>query len=164
MHASEHAGCRNTIVGTTCVQRVNHACQSNFLWYTETEATLVWPYSSPICTMGTPCDSRRAAAMLRICRPRSRRTAELLVSPSSPQFQLRLWLSPSLHEHHMAEQPQHLVSCCDSCLVCRSSRLASMQAAGGRILTLPLQLTNNRWQADQDMAVLSTAYNRAYCQ
>lgn len=32
MHASEHAGCSTTIVGTTCVQRLDHACQITFLW------------------------------------------------------------------------------------------------------------------------------------
>jgi len=34
--------------------------------------------------------------MLRIWRDRSRNTDGVFVSPSSPQFQLRLWLSPSL--------------------------------------------------------------------
>ena len=58
--------------------------------------TLECPYSSPMRIMGTPWDSRSAAARLRICLWRRRSTFFLAVSPSAPQFQVRLWLSPSL--------------------------------------------------------------------
>ena len=58
--------------------------------------TFEWPYSSPMRIMGTPCDSSSAAARLRIWRCRRRSTLFLAVSPSAPQFQVRLWFSPSL--------------------------------------------------------------------
>jgi hypothetical protein len=76
---------------------------------------LEWPYSSPMRIMGMPCDSSRAAARLRICRARSRLTLEMSVSPSTPQFQLRLWFSPSLQQSSafsdgLTKQPHQLSS------------------------------------------------------
>lgn len=56
----------------------------------------LWPYSSPMYSMGTPCATSSAASMLRIWRCRRLFTAGDSVGPSAPQFQLRLWLSPSL--------------------------------------------------------------------
>ncbi|CPU66495.1 Uncharacterised protein [Mycobacteroides abscessus] len=46
--------------------------------------------------MGTPCDSSSVAKKFRRWRARSDRTSGSSVGPSAPQFQDRLWLSPSL--------------------------------------------------------------------
>ena len=56
--------------------------------------------------MGTPCDSSSAAARLRIWRCRRRSTLCLAVSPSAPQFQVRLWFSPSLQMKPPHQRPQ----------------------------------------------------------
>lgn len=73
--------------------------------------TLEWPYSSPMRIMGVPWDSSSAAARLRICRARSRRTLGFRVSPSTPQFQLRLWFSPSLLPYHRSILSVPMHSC-----------------------------------------------------
>src|SRR6202011_1654832 len=52
--------------------------------------------SSPACSMGTPCDRTNVASMFRICRLRKALTAASWVAPSTPQFQLRLLLVPSV--------------------------------------------------------------------
>ncbi len=51
--------------------------------------------SSPWLIIGTPWESISVAMKFRICRARSRSTSGSSVSPSAPQFQDRLWLSPS---------------------------------------------------------------------
>ena len=56
----------------------------------------VRPSSSPCEIIGTPWLSSNVVRKLRCCRPRSSRTSGSSVSPSTPQFHDRLWLSPSL--------------------------------------------------------------------
>src|SRR4030095_2640452 len=51
--------------------------------------------SSPCEIIGTPCDSISVARKLRRCLARSESTLGSAVGPSLPQFQDRLWLSPS---------------------------------------------------------------------
>ena len=73
--------------------------------------TLEWPYSSPISIMGMPCATSRAVAKFLIWRARKRRMLGLRLGPSSPQFQVRLWLSPSLQPAattaHQHAEPAH---------------------------------------------------------
>src|SRR5258705_3189012 len=52
--------------------------------------------SSPWEIIGTPWDSSSVVRKLRCCRSRRVRTFSSVVSPSTPQFQERLKLSPSL--------------------------------------------------------------------
>ena len=85
--------------------------------------TLEWPYSSPMRIMGTPCDRSSAAARLRIWRCRRRSTFCLDVSPSAPQFQLRLWFSPSLR------RVQDFGSAISKCLGCSTVRVPQLQSA-----------------------------------
>src|SRR5699024_1543194 len=51
--------------------------------------------SSPWDSIGTPWEMNRVVRKLRCCRLRSSRTCSSSVSPSTPQFHDRLWLSPS---------------------------------------------------------------------
>mmetsp|Transcript_11212 Transcript_11212/g.41556 ORF Transcript_11212/g.41556 Transcript_11212/m.41556 type:complete len:299 (-) Transcript_11212:1709-2605(-) len=55
----------------------------------------VWPYSSPISTIGVPWLTISARCRFFICRTRSACTASFTPSPSPPWFQLSLSLHPS---------------------------------------------------------------------
>src|SRR6185369_16933551 len=55
----------------------------------------VRPSSSPCEIIGTPCDSISVARKLRRCLARNDSTFASVAGPSVPQFQERLWLSPS---------------------------------------------------------------------
>src|ERR1700757_2273559 len=55
----------------------------------------VRPNSSPCVIIGVPWLTIRVAQKLRIWRERNSRTSGSSVAPSTPQFQDRLWLSPS---------------------------------------------------------------------
>ena len=67
----------------------------------------VRPSSSPWAIIGTPWLTISVVRKLRCCRSRSALIAGSSVSPSTPQFQERLWLSPSL-------PPSPLASLCFS--------------------------------------------------
>ncbi len=72
--------------------------------------------SSPWLSIGTPCESIRVAVKLRICRSRSSWTSGSSVGPSTPQFQDRLWVSPS-------RLPSRFASLCFSSYETRSFRV-----------------------------------------
>src|SRR5687768_16382045 len=55
----------------------------------------VRPSSSPPLIIGTPTESSSVAIRLRRCCSRIARIRRSSVGPSTPQFQLRLWFSPS---------------------------------------------------------------------
>src|SRR5690606_3955305 len=70
---------------------------SSLSWqYTLLLPCWVRPSSSPWLIIGTPCDSSRVVRKLRCCPARNALTSGSSVGPSTPQFQDRLWLSPSL--------------------------------------------------------------------
>src|SRR5690606_14985422 len=64
--------------------------------YTLLLPNCVRPYSSPLVIMGTPWLRRRVAIKFRFCCSLSALISGSSVGPSTPQFQLLLWLSPSL--------------------------------------------------------------------
>src|SRR5690606_9659574 len=58
----------------------------------------IWvrPYSSPLQIIGTPWLKRRVAIKFLFCCSLNWLISGSSVGPSTPQFQLKLWLSPSL--------------------------------------------------------------------
>src|SRR5687767_14494730 len=56
----------------------------------------VLPISSPDTSIGTPCESMSVVRKFLFCLLRRLIISGSFVSPSTPQFHDRLWLSPSL--------------------------------------------------------------------